>query len=60
MPLPQEEYSPFLEGMGNRPSASVFRPPDVPVVQGRPIFVRGHGEVLKKNDDAFEMYDLVV
>ena len=52
MPLPQEEYSPFLEGMGNRPSASVFRPPDVPAVRrATDLLFEDMGKVLKMNDD---------
>ena len=52
MPLPQEEYSPFLEGIGiDRPSSSVFRPGDVPADQrATGLILKDIGQVL--NDDA--------
>ena len=54
MPLPQEEYSPFFEGIGiDRPSSSVFRPGDVPAVQrATGLILKDIGQVLKLNDDA--------
>ena len=55
MPLPQEEYSPFLEGMGNRPSPSVFRPRDVPAVRrATDLLFSDMGKVLKLSDDAVQ------